>query len=214
MDPIYKLKIKHCWPEVAHIDSYDFSLDGGGRTLVTDYIKENSPKILIEVGCFLNGSSKLWLESSPDLLVIGIDPWEGPWHETLVKYKTSLPRCFDKIKDVDKFINSVEENGNFNSALANIKQYQERYIPVRGYSPGELHELKRIGIKPDIIYIDSVKHREDLDVAFNLFENVKIFGDDWTWGKDEGYPIRKAVTSFCEDHNLKYSALKATWEII
>lgn len=75
--------------KVKGLKSFHFPVDGGGRDLVRNLIREKSLRLMVEIGCFLCGSTRQWLEASPELKVIGIDPWEGQWHLTLERYNGS-----------------------------------------------------------------------------------------------------------------------------
>ena len=76
------------WPELpAGVEPFYLSLDAGGRHLVIDVIREHGVTLMLEIGCFLCGSTRQWLDSSPDLEVIGVDPWDGNW-STYVRKKT------------------------------------------------------------------------------------------------------------------------------
>jgi hypothetical protein len=97
------------------------------------------------------------------------------------------------------------------SALANLRAYADRFVPVRAQSPQVLHELASLGVQPDIIYFDSNKLLDDLQVARRLFPSARLCGDDWTWGADQGYPVRATVMAFCQQHGLAIRADRATW---
>ena len=76
------------WPELpAGVEPFYLSLDAGGRHLVTDAIRAQGVTLMLEIGCFLCGSTRQWLDSSPDLEVIGVDPWDGNW-STYIRNKT------------------------------------------------------------------------------------------------------------------------------
>jgi len=66
-------------------------------------------------------------------------------------------------------------------------------------------------IKPDLIYFDSNKTMTDIDVAFKLFPDAILSGDDWTWKKDDVYPVRNAVERFSENNGFNIKVKKATW---
>lgn len=57
------------WPDVSPLDgqpSHVWSLDGGGRHLVIDLIRECQPRVFLEVGVFVGGSALQWLRNSAD----------------------------------------------------------------------------------------------------------------------------------------------------
>ena len=197
------------------IRPYVFSLDGGGREMVVDMLRDRNARTMVEVGVFLGGSTRQWLESKKDLTVIGVDPWAMDAAATLERYLAAsyADKVFAQIDDRQEFIDSVRRNGVYESCLANLAEFGNRFVPVRGYSPEALHELKRSGVEPDVIYIDSIKHGEDLDVSHDLWPNAILCGDDWTWGAEQGFPMRTAVESFCQRHGYNVRADRATWMV-
>ncbi|WP_415918894.1 hypothetical protein [Tateyamaria sp. SN6-1] len=202
-------------PETPNVPEYRFSLDGGGRDLLTEYFRANDTKLVLELGCFLCGSVLQWLESKSDLIVIGVDPWEGKWHEIIERYIPNpvFDSCFKGINDRHAFAASLKAHGPYLSSMANLQRYRDRFVPLVGKSPEKLYELKGRQISPDFIYFDNDKGLADLNVALELFPDATLGGDDWTWGKDQGLPVQKAVKQFCERHGFDYEARRATWII-
>ena len=201
------------------IEPFHFELDGGGRNLIEDIISGlPEDAVMLQVGCFLNGSCRRWLEHSPTLRLIGIDPWQPEdFSATFVRqYRghPNYPSVFARIgddKDIDRFIASLDENGHFKSALANMLPYRDRFYFLRGFSPAELHNAKQAGVEPSLIYIDAGKNSVDLEEAFALWPNAIFSGDDYTWGADQGYPMKTAVDNFARNNGMVVFAERATW---
>lgn len=195
--------------------SYYFSLDGGGRNIIEALIAERKMNLLVEVGSFLCGSSIQWLRSSPTVEVIGIDPWKDKTLSAIERYTENplFDNCFAEIQDRNEFLESLKANGIFASAMANVKEFRGRFYPFVGTSPQALHELSAMGCVPDMIYFDSDKVLDDLKVAHMLFPGAILAGDDWTWGADQGYPVRQSVTTFCNEHGYRVQVERATWII-
>lgn len=210
------LRISQDIPPKTVEASYNFPLDGGGRHLITDLIHTIDAKVMVEIGCFLGGSTRMWLESSPALIVVGIDTWEGEWHKLIEEYLTNslFKRCFRFIEDTDAFITSVKTHGNLPSTLSNLKDFGDRFIPIVGRSPESLKLLRDHKIDPDIVYIDADKKAEDLYAVHELFPNAAICGDDWSWHEEEGFPMRRIVQRFAEEKGYQIEASWATWVII
>lgn len=209
------LRARYPLPDITGIEPYYFSLDGGGRELVTDAIRTRGVRVMVEIGSFLCGSTIQWLDSDPALKVIGIDPWSANFAVILERYKDNklFNSCFGKITDRDAFIDSVRRHGPYASAMANVSSYGDRFVPVRAQSPQVLTELADLGVAPDMIYFDSNKLMDDLQIARQLFPSACLCGDDWTWGGDQGFPVQTAVKAFCADQRLSYRAARATWII-
>jgi hypothetical protein len=209
------LRKRYPFPNIEGVQSFYFSLDAGGRDLVIDLIKEKKLDLMIEIGCFLCGSTIQWLESRETLTVIGVDPWKADFAAILKRYDGNpvFEPCFAKIDDRQAFIKSVQEHGSYISALANVKKYNDRFIPVKAYSPQVLYELYDMDIRPQLIYFDSNKVLDELNVCRELFPDAILCGDDWTWGADQGFPVQKAVNDFCQRHRLSVTVKRATWMI-
>ena len=57
------------WPDIEGIEAFDFSVDGGGRDLVTDMLADLDSPVMVEVGAFLCGSTLQWLRANPTLRI-------------------------------------------------------------------------------------------------------------------------------------------------
>lgn len=202
-------------PNIDLVSSYYFSLDGGGREIIIDAIKQNSVSLMLEIGCFLCGSTVQWLAAKENLKIIGVDPWDANFADILKRYdgNPTFEPCFKGIEDRKIFIESVRTHGPYISAVANARLYGDRFIPVKAYSPKVLYELADIGVQPDLIYFDSNKILDDLNVCLELFPSAILSGDDWTWGGDQGFPVQQAVNLFCSQHGYKVISKHASWVI-
>jgi hypothetical protein len=49
--------------------------DDGCRELIIERAKETNVRVIVEIGVFTGGSVLRWLNDLPDVIVIGIDPW-------------------------------------------------------------------------------------------------------------------------------------------
>lgn len=207
------VKEQYAIPRIDGVVPFYFALDGGGRDLIVEAMWAHEVRTMVEIGCFLCGSTIQWLKARPELEIVGIDPWSGRWDTILERYVDNpvFESCWSGIGDRQAVIASVRENGAFRSAMANVQLYRDRFFAVPGRSPEELHTLKTLGVAPDMLYFDSEKVLDDLVVAHQLFPGAILCGDDWTWGKDQGYPVRKAVHAFCNDHGYEVEARRATW---
>jgi hypothetical protein len=210
------LRRAHPWPDIEGVPSYRFSLDGGGRHHVVDLIKRTGAKVMVEVGCFLCGSSLTWFDAAPDLTIIGIDPWAGNWDAHMERWLANprVASLFKTIEDVDAFRRDLREYGPYRSALANVRAYRDQFIPIQGLSPAALQVVADAGVVPDLIYIDAGKISADLDEAYRLFPTAKLTGDDWGWGAEEGYPMRQVVEGFAAKHGHSIVAERQTWVLV
>ena len=201
------------WPELpAGVEPFYLSLDAGGRHLVIDAIREHGVTLMLEIGCFLCGSTRQWLDSSPDLEVIGVDPWDGNWSTYVRKKAEEGHPIFAALEDPVALADTIQRYGNYCVALNNIRDERDRFIPVRQRSPEALHYLKRRGIQPQLIYIDAFKSDEDLWVAHDLFPRSILCGDDWNWPDEDGrFRMREHVERFADEKGFTIEAEGATW---
>lgn len=190
------------------------SLDGGGRELIVDLIKRHEVSILLEIGCFLCGSTRQWLEASPTIEVIGVDPWDGNWGPYLrgMRSHPNMARLLTGIGDLDAFIDAVETAGNFVVALNNIIDLRDRFIPVRRFSPEAVEYIAKRGIKPQLAFIDAFKRVDELDAIRTHFPDCIISGDDWNWKDEDGVlRMQQVVGEFAEAWGYRIIADRATW---
>lgn len=209
------------WPEFGYGEHppFELALDGNGRSgreIVVDAIRDRDVKVLVEIGCFLCGSSLQWLRASDDVTVIGIDPWDGNWAGYIERVAADpiQSRSVWHLSDeeIDRIVDRLRRDGNFLTAMNNVRLYKQRFVPIRRSSPEGLQYLYERGIVPDLIYIDADKKAEDLDEAHELFPNAILCGDDWLWPNKEGELImQKHVNAFAAKHGMQVTASRQTW---
>ncbi|WP_417451170.1 hypothetical protein [Kordiimonas sp.] len=203
----------HTWPDIQGVRAWDYTLGGGGRHLIDAIIRGQKPRFMLEIGCFLCASTRRWLSLDPELKVVGIDPWDSSLIDQCHRYvgRPALSRAYPDIVVQKQFAADIESQGPFASALANLRGFEDRFVPVRDFSPTALYKLKDAGFEPDLIYIDANKQAIDLEVCIALWPGAQITGDDWHWGRTKGYPMRQIVQAFADIHGLTIEADHATW---
>jgi len=212
-DPFNRLLAANPWPDTDGVTPWDYTLGGGGRALVDTIIRERKPRQMLEIGCFLCASSKRWLSQDPALRVVGVDPWDDSLIEQCRRYvgRPALTRAYPDRETQEQFARDIETQGPFTTAIANLRGFEKRFVPVRGLSPGALYEIKEAGFTPNLIYIDANKQAADLEVCHKLWPDAQITGDDWHWSRTKGYPMRKLVNAFADKHGFTVEADHATW---
>lgn len=201
------------WPgSRPKVDRIEWALDAGGRGLVVDQIRTRNLKVVLEIGVFLGGSARIWLDASPDVVVIALDPWiGGAWLEPFARSRRQPEHVIRQL--------TANEESFYETFVANLWDYRNRVIPVRGKAPGMLHRIHELGVQPDLVYLDGDKSGRELEVCHELFPNAILTGDDWFmgtdrfWNNDAGYPIRKPVRDFCQRHDRRLVVDKSTWMI-
>lgn len=201
------------WPGLEGVQAWDYTLGGGGRELVDGVIERAGAKLMLEIGCFLCASTRRWLTKHPELKLIGVDPWDDDLIRQVGRYigRPNLTRKYPDIEVQKQMLTDVEANGPYATALANVAEFKDRFVPYRGWSPEALYALKDAGVEPDVIYIDCDKKPDELEVSHKLWPNAHITGDDWHWSRTKGYPMRQVVNAFAEKHGFEVEAEWATW---
>lgn len=209
------------WPEFGYgeIEPFMLALDGngrGGREIVIEVIREKQISLMVEVGCFLCGSTLQWLRASDELTVIGVDPWDGNWAGYIAQ--TALDPIRSRSvwhlseAQIATIVANLRRHGNFAVAMNNVRLYKHRFYPVRRRSPEALKYLHLRQIVPELIYIDAGKHREDLDTAYELFPKAVLTGDDWLWPDETGvFRMQEHVKAFAAEHGFEVRSARQTW---
>lgn len=209
------LKVQHPWPDISSLDgepSYVWSLDGGGRHLIVELIRDLRPSIFLELGTFLGGSALQWLENSPPsmTLIVG-DVW-GESAQNWIFEQMENPAPW--IADVDKvraLAAPLQAHGIFKVAMHNLREFRDRVVPMR-MSRAELYSEIKTFLEPDIIYIDAGKERPDYIDAEKMFPKAVLCGDDWEWQNERGdFPVRAFVHELAERRNCDVVVDRATW---
>ena len=152
---------RHPWPEQKpDFFPIRWSLDGGGRWMVEQKLRRKKFKVVLEIGCFLGGSVENWLRSSSDVTVVAVDPWPEC---DVANYARKNGRSEAEAQQLER------EDGFYQTFLANFWDQRDRVIPVRDYSPGVLHELAEAGLRPDLIFLDSDKSGDEIEICHELF---------------------------------------------
>lgn len=208
-----KVQQEYPWPnECPQRRTVAWSLDAGGRRLITRLIRDRSVRLVVEIGAFLGGSVKTWLEASPQLVVVAIDPWPGgAWLGKFAREHAQPDWVVDQLVAGD--------DAHYETFLANLWEKRDRVVPVRGLALEVLPRLAELGLCPDLIYLDADKTGGELECCRALFPAALLSGDDWFmgrdqfWRADEGYPIRKSVREYCRQHGGFLKVDRHTWLI-
>jgi hypothetical protein len=203
------------WPDVSSLDgqpAYIWSLDGGGRQLIVQLIHECRPKIFLEVGVFLGGSSLKWLQNSDnDMTLLAADTWDQVVENWVFKMASEPAPWIADMEPVLATQRPLKEYGIYKVALHNLRQFRDRVIPLRMHV-AEVYDYVKTFVEPDIIYIDAKKERQDYILAHEIFPNSILCGDDWEWQDTSGeFAVRPFVHEVAEARNCEVVTERATW---
>jgi hypothetical protein len=206
-----RLRTKFPWPEKRpDAAPIDWNMNAGGRELVIDVIRRRNVRVVLEIGVFVGGSTKTWLDASPDVVVIAVDHWPGTWEASYARQCGRSRRVINQLSQKD---------GSYHAFLSSLWDSRDRVIPVRGESPGALEVVHQTGVSVDLVYLDADKSGRELEICRRLFPHATISGDDWWcgidhwWRPDDGYRIRKPVKEFCRRHGFYLKTSRHTWLI-
>jgi hypothetical protein len=166
------LRQRYPWPaDKPSVEIVRPEIEGwfaGANKDVLRQLVENTEgtRIILELGSFRGLSSKFLVEllGAGDQLIC-IDHWLGSeehhrredWRDVL----STLHQVF----------------------LMNLWGYREQVIPMRTTTHDGLRELRKLGIKPDVIYVDASHDDEsvyqDVRDCMEFFPEAEICGDDW-----------------------------------
>ncbi len=211
------LRSQNPWPDIHELDgqpSYVWCLDGGGRHVILDLIRERKPKVFLEVGVFVGGSSLQWLRnSSDDMTLLAADTWDHRAEAFVFKMAREPAPWIVDIEPVQALEMPLREHGIYKVALHNLRNFRNRVIPLR-MAAVELYSYVKSFGEPDIIYIDANKERQDYVLAHETFPNAILCGDDWGWRNKQGeMVVRSYVYEIAKARDCTITAERATWAL-
>lgn len=205
-DSLNCIRDRYRWPEhrpaVAEVR---WTMDYGGRRLITDLLASRRLMVVLEVGTFLGGSARQWLTAGPELVVVCIDPWAdivrpNPWFDRHPFGRA----CGGQLRAAE---------GLYETFLSSMWDVRDRVIPVRGKAADKLPELHALGLKPDLVYIDADKRCEEIAVCDVLFPDALIGGDDWNWSDGYAFPSRAPARASARKRGRVLKHCGNTWLI-
>ena len=167
----------------------------GNRSEMEKLLAQHKPKYVVELGSWLGQSTCHIASCLPeDGKVYAVDHWLGSVEHRTPNRKDVyhlLPTLYEQ------FLSNVIHNGLCN-----------KIIPWKMTTEDAAIYAQQQGIKIDLVYVDASHDEENVynDLCHwypFVKDNGILCGDDWEWGEEKGYPIRKAVTRFAFENNLK-----------
>ncbi len=204
MPDIIRQHLAAAWPETVPFPE----LDGRAVGRPTEDLEKLVPRIrdmqivrtIVEIGGELGGSTRFFLNTFADSRVITIDPWgEGYGH---------VARRWPDVAEFAK----ADNYAYYRVFLSLNWRWRHRLWPMRTTSGVALPQLFRLGLRPDLIYLDGLHTYhgcyDDLALSHYLFPAALVCGDDWAYrpGGDaaqfRGFelPVQRAVVDFAQTH--------------
>lgn len=203
------LRERFPWPSLKPaVEPIAWSMDHGGRELITATLASRRLRIVLEIGVFLGGSARQWLDASGELVVVAVDPWRD-------LRRGARPKSFVERHPLGQRYGKqlFAPDGLYDSFIASLWDYRHRVVPARGVGIDILPQLHAVGLQPDLIYVDADKKGDELPMCAELFPKALIGGDDWIWQDGRTFPIRGPVraTALRQQRVLKH--VDQTWLI-
>lgn len=185
-----------------------WSMDYGGRDLITDVIASRRLRVVLEIGVFLGGSVRQWLDACDDVVVVAVDPWRDlkrtTTHKTLVEKHQLGRRYGDQL---------FAPEGLYDTFVASLWDQRLRVVPIRGTGIEVLPIIHAAGLRPDLIYLDADKKGKELPQCAELFPGALIGGDDWIWQDGRSFPIRIPAFETARRQGRVLKHVDQTWLI-
>ncbi len=196
-----ELRSRYPWPaEKPEVEIVRPEIEGwfaGANKDILRQLVDNTagPRIVLELGSFRGLSGKFLAELlEPGDHLICIDHWLGSeehhrredWRELL----STLHQVF----------------------LRNLWDYRNQLIPMRTTTHDGLRELRKLGIHPDVIYVDASHDEEsvyqDVTDCMTFFPEAEICGDDWPQ-----HSVRTGVVRAAEGWKLLHVRGCSCWHL-
>lgn len=200
------VKSRFPWPaERPAVRAVPWVMDYGGRGLIRHQISTRRIKVIVEIGAFVGGSVRQWLNVSPDVTVVAIDPWP----------QISGPNYFYDTHPVGRLHARQlrDPDGLYHAFLATMWEDRERVIPVRGTGIDMLPALHALGLRPDLVFIDADKEAAEIRLCDELFPEAIICGDDWLWCDGKRFPTQPPARESAARRGRVLKCVSNTWLI-
>lgn len=201
-----RLREQYPWPsQRPDVPAVHWAMDYGGRDLVRSLIASRAPRVILEIGAFVGGSIRQWLEISPDVTVVAVDPWPQIAGPNALQDSHPIGRLHSR--------QLREPEGVYHAFLSTMWEHRERVIPVRGRGCDMLPTLHALGLRPDLVFIDADKRLEELELCDELFPDAVVCGDDWLWCDGTRFPSQQPVRESARRRGRVLKCVSNTWLI-
>ena len=169
-------------------------LGHGNKAFLTSCVKNKNIKVIVELGSWYGKSAHLMMtEANHDITLFCVDKWSG-----------------EDIKDgnqvitAEKFGDMVDEHPLYETFIKNLWEYKDKVVPLKMTTLEGLKVIHKLGVKPDVVYVDANHTYDDVKAEFmlikELFPKTQICGDDYNF---KG--VEKAVEEMAVTYNMKVS---------
>jgi hypothetical protein len=191
------LSSKYPWPKqcpTAIAEKVNHFTQSGTLQLLEEAIDELQPKLIVEVGAWLGGTTR-WLLTRTPHNVISIDTWLGSSeHQLGTAWAMRQPHHAPLLDQL------------FETFLAHCWDVRERLIPLRTTSLDGLWQIAHAGLSPELVLLDGAHDEisvgDELELAHELFPTARLIIDDYNRGSSWLRGLVRAVDQFALSHGL------------
>ena len=160
------------------------------KRVFSQVINENTTCIA-ELGSWYGASCDYLCREAPNAKVYAVDLWDE---------RVILDDTHYGTDDHRKLSAMLREHPLHDTFLVNLWRYRDRLTPIRKDSVSGLRYLAKLGVTPQVIYIDASHHyehvKQDISTALDLFPSAVLVGDDYGHYED----VRRAVQECAEKY--------------
>lgn len=164
----------------------------GNKRLLAKYIKELKPKVVLELGVWLGGSTRHMLQQNNNVKVICVDHWKVG--DTISNAITDEKK---RSREDDIIVEIIKKDELYETFLVNCWEYKDRIIPMKMGGHEAIRYLAKNNVKIDMIYLDMDHEfkpvKEDLAEIQKYFPNIVTLGDDIRWHDGVGLALMHHV---------------------
>ncbi|TCT04003.1 hypothetical protein [Aquabacter spiritensis] len=191
-----EIKAAYPWPAERPLsadDAFSFSLDGGGRDILTQAFDQLRPSLMIEIGSLLGGSALQWLIKNPKMHLVCVDPWADTMYN-YIKTMVGAPWAVNYgDENLIRYASLLQKYGTLPVVQNNLWDYRDRVTLIRS----RIQECDVVSsLRPDMVFIDAMKERDEFDFVNTVFPDAMVCGDDWNWIDKNG---KKVIQMYAQD---------------
>lgn len=152
-----------------------------GLNKIVELLEGRDTPVILEIGSETGGSARHFCERLPTAVVIACDVW----------IKRSLGKGFycgtERSEEADRALSITRHAGMWPVFAHQVRDHRDRIIPLRGDRLEAMRTVHAAGVRPTLVYVDCIhKYKEvteDLELAFELFPQAILCGDDY-WARN------------------------------
>lgn len=206
---------RYPWPTTRPMrknEAFNWTLDGGGREILTDVLQQRPATLMVEVGSFMGGSALRWLRENRNMRLVCVDPFPDHTADYIRSIKEAPWAASFGPNNLAKYADLIARHGMLNVVRNNLWDYRHRLILVQGRLQDKVDELRQL--EPDILFLDATKAREEFDILDNLFPGAVLTGNGWNWSDAKGHkPIPVFASEFANRRGGEIYAKASTFVI-